>query len=47
MTVAALELVRRQGGRYAVLAASPDGLGIYARLGFQTVATVRRFLARP
>jgi ribosomal protein S18 acetylase RimI-like enzyme len=47
MTVAALELVRRQGGRYAVLTASPDGFGIYARLGFETVATVRRFLARP
>ncbi len=47
MTVAALELVRRQGGRYAVLTASPDGFGIYKRLGFETVATVRRFLGRP
>jgi ribosomal protein S18 acetylase RimI-like enzyme len=47
MTVAALELVRRQGSRYAVLTASPDGFGIYERLGFKTVATVRRFLGRP
>jgi ribosomal protein S18 acetylase RimI-like enzyme len=47
MTVAALELVRRQGGRYAVLTASPDGFAIYERLGFETVATVRRFLGRP
>ncbi len=47
MTVAALEVVRRQGGRYAVLTASPDGFGIYERLGFETVATVRRFLGRP
>jgi hypothetical protein len=37
MTVAALELVRRQGGREAVLSASPDGFGIYERLGFVTV----------
>jgi ribosomal protein S18 acetylase RimI-like enzyme len=47
MTVAALELVRGQGGRYAVLTASPDGFGIYERLGFETVAAVRRFLGRP
>jgi ribosomal protein S18 acetylase RimI-like enzyme len=47
MTLAALEFVRRQGGRYAVLTASPDGLGIYERLGFERVATVRRFLGRP
>lgn len=47
MTVAALDLVRRQGGRYAVLTASPEGFGIYERLGFETVATVRRFLGRP
>ena len=42
MTVAALDLVRRQGGRHAVLTASPDGFGIYERLGLETVATVRR-----
>jgi ribosomal protein S18 acetylase RimI-like enzyme len=47
MTVAALEQVRRHGGRYAVLTASPEGFGIYERLGFETVATVRRFLGRP
>lgn len=47
MTIAALDLVRRQGGRYAVLTASPEGFGIYERLGFETVATVRRFLGRP
>lgn len=47
MTVAALEIVRREGGRYAVLTASPDGFGIYERLGFETVAMVRRFLGRP
>jgi ribosomal protein S18 acetylase RimI-like enzyme len=47
ITLAALELVRRQGRRYAVLTASPDGFGIYERLGFETVATVRRFLGSP
>ena len=46
MTVAALDLVRRQGGRHAVLTASPDGFGIYERLGFETVATVRRLRGR-
>jgi ribosomal protein S18 acetylase RimI-like enzyme len=47
MTSAALELVRREGSRYAVLTASPEGLGIYERLGFKVVASVRRFLGPP
>jgi ribosomal protein S18 acetylase RimI-like enzyme len=46
MTVAALELARAHGNRYAVLTASPDGERIYARLGFVTVCRVRRFLQR-
>jgi ribosomal protein S18 acetylase RimI-like enzyme len=47
MTIAALELLRARAGSYAVLTASPDGARIYERLGFETVAIVRRFLGRP
>ena len=47
ITAAALDLARQEGRRYGVLTASPDGEKIYERLGFQTVATVRRFFAAP
>ena len=46
ITAAALELARRHGNGCAVLTASPDGEGIYSRLGFVTVCSVRRFLQR-
>jgi ribosomal protein S18 acetylase RimI-like enzyme len=36
MTLAAMELGRGAGCRWAVLTASPSGLGVYRRLGFAT-----------
>ncbi len=46
ITAATVELARRHGNGYAVLTASPDGEGLYRRLGFVTVCSVRRFLQR-
>ena len=40
LSVAALTGAREAGAHGAVLHASPDGLGIYERLGFRTVAAV-------
>ena len=45
ITIAAVELARRHGSKHAVLTASPDGEGLYRRLGFVTVCSVRRFRA--
>ena len=41
----ALEQARRDGVRTATLQASPDGRGVYERLGFRTVATLRASVA--
>lgn len=43
MTEASLECARDRGARTAVLTASPEGEGIYRRLGFVEVDRVRRF----
>ncbi|MFC0680292.1 GNAT family N-acetyltransferase [Lysobacter korlensis] len=43
VTVAALQHAHAMGARRAVLTASPDGEGIYRRLGFDPVTTVRRY----
>lgn len=43
LTTAAVEEGRTRGAIAAVLTASPDGLGIYRRLGFKEHAIVRRF----
>jgi N-acetylglutamate synthase-like GNAT family acetyltransferase len=43
ITVAALQHAHAMGARRAVLTASPEGEGIYRRLGFERVTTVRRF----
>jgi ribosomal protein S18 acetylase RimI-like enzyme len=37
----ALAQARADGVRTATLQASPDGFGVYERLGFRTVATLR------
>lgn len=47
LTVAALRSIAARGAGTAVLTASPDGLGIYRRLGFRTVGAVRRYLWSP
>lgn len=44
ITHAVLRAARARGYRYAVLTASPQGFGIYMRLGFRTVCTVRRYV---
>ena len=40
MTAAAVRAGFATGARYALLNATPDGLPLYARLGFQTVDTL-------
>ncbi|MDN4613306.1 GNAT family N-acetyltransferase [Leifsonia sp. F6_8S_P_1B] len=45
LTAAATEAGRRLGATVAVLTASPDGVGIYRRLGFTEHGRVRRFAA--
>ncbi|NUU07824.1 GNAT family N-acetyltransferase [Leifsonia sp. C5G2] len=45
LTAAAVEAGRAAGARRAVLTASPDGAGLYRRLGFEEQGTVRRFAA--
>ncbi|GAA2832361.1 acetyltransferase (GNAT) family protein [Leucobacter komagatae] len=42
---AALAVGRSHGVRHAILTASPDGAGIYERLGFEAREPVRRFIA--
>ena len=43
LTRAAIAEGRARGATAAILTASPDGLGIYRRLGFEEQAVVRRF----
>jgi ribosomal protein S18 acetylase RimI-like enzyme len=43
VTVAALQHAHAMGASRAVLTASPEGEGIYRRLGFERMTTVRRF----
>jgi len=45
LTSAALRTGLAAGARHAVLSASPDGAGLYRRLGFVQRDTVRRFAA--
>ncbi|WP_285117277.1 GNAT family N-acetyltransferase [Leifsonia sp. fls2-241-R2A-40a] len=47
LTIAAVEEGRTRCASAAVLTASPDGLGIYRRLGFEEHAAVRRFARWP
>ena len=44
ITRAAMALLRRRGHSRAVLTASPDGFGVYSRLGFEPIGNVRRFV---
>ncbi|UTX52489.1 GNAT family N-acetyltransferase [Leucobacter aridicollis] len=44
LTEAALTLGREYGAKNAILTASPDGAGIYERLGFERREPVRRFI---
>jgi GNAT superfamily N-acetyltransferase len=44
ITRAALGLLRRRGHSRAFLTASPEGLGVYSRLGFEPIGNVRRFV---
>ncbi len=43
MTAAALRSAREAGARYACLDATDEALGIYSRLGFETVTAITRF----
>jgi GNAT superfamily N-acetyltransferase len=43
ITVATLQHAHAMGARRAVLTASPEGEGIYRRLGFRPVTSVRRY----
>lgn len=47
LTAASVAIGRAAGARQAVLTASPDGAGLYRRLGFEARDRVRRFAARP
>jgi hypothetical protein len=47
MTAATMALASERGHEHAVLTASPDGAGVYRRLGFEVVCAVRRFLWKP
>jgi GNAT superfamily N-acetyltransferase len=43
MTLAALREARSVGYRVAILTASPDGVGIYRRIGFRACCTIGRY----
>jgi len=43
MTLAALREARHVGYRLAILTASPDGVGIYRRIGFREYCTISRY----
>lgn len=47
MTLAAMRDARALGYRAAVLHATPEGMGIYRRLGFHEVCTIRWYEWRP
>ena len=47
LTRAAIEHARGRGARRLRLGAAPDGIGVYARLGFQPVTTEMELRLRP
>ena len=46
LLLAVMAAARNEGMRSATLQASPDGLSVYERLGFRSVATLRCFVRR-